>query len=338
MSRRLFCALVCCASAATFLCLGFSSAQAASSGSLTIAPVGVDQISVSGTGVYDCASTGNSYCGWFPDVTEVLAGQPCVTDPIEYVGDLTESPTASFAYNFSPYNWTYGQTAQPGIRLCLYVNYPSYQSVLVAQADYTPPAPTPSPAPTPTDPTRHIETLSQGEAKAGLRTLLRHRYGRKFTRGTGYHANCHRLSRLRMKCKASWNYNGKWRVTATARATATTLHWTFHTSHHTHSTPAPTSPGPAPTPPSGGGFCDTHPGIPNFNNGTGYIVQCNDGMWSHSGGKQGACSGHGGVSGASASSSRPAVLSAMQLGMRERYTTRARLRNAQTERQVLGTR
>ena len=35
--------------------------------------------------------------------------------------------------------------------------------------------------------------------------------------------------------------------------------------------------------------------IPNYPNGNGYAVQCADGMWSHSGGIQGACSGHGGV-------------------------------------------
>jgi hypothetical protein len=35
--------------------------------------------------------------------------------------------------------------------------------------------------------------------------------------------------------------------------------------------------------------------IPNYDNGTGYRVQCADGMWSQSGGRPGACSYHGGV-------------------------------------------
>ncbi len=35
--------------------------------------------------------------------------------------------------------------------------------------------------------------------------------------------------------------------------------------------------------------------IPNYDNGRGYRVQCADGMYSKSGGIQGACSGHGGV-------------------------------------------
>ena len=35
--------------------------------------------------------------------------------------------------------------------------------------------------------------------------------------------------------------------------------------------------------------------IPNYENGNGYRVQCNDGMYSQSGGIQGACAGHGGV-------------------------------------------
>jgi hypothetical protein len=35
--------------------------------------------------------------------------------------------------------------------------------------------------------------------------------------------------------------------------------------------------------------------IPNYDQGTGYRVQCADGMYSHSGGRPGACSHHGGV-------------------------------------------
>jgi hypothetical protein len=49
-----------------------------------------------------------------------------------------------------------------------------------------------------------------------------------------------------------------------------------------------------PPAPQGGGFCSTHTCIPNFDNGTGAIVQCQDGEWSHSGGEPGACSHHGG--------------------------------------------
>lgn len=41
-------------------------------------------------------------------------------------------------------------------------------------------------------------------------------------------------------------------------------------------------------------FCTTHSCIENFPNGDGYIVQCSDGEWSHSGGLSGACSDHGG--------------------------------------------
>jgi hypothetical protein len=44
-------------------------------------------------------------------------------------------------------------------------------------------------------------------------------------------------------------------------------------------------------------FCQRHRCIPNFYNGHGSIVQCRDGMWSHSGGRPGACSHHGGVRG-----------------------------------------
>jgi hypothetical protein len=55
--------------------------------------------------------------------------------------------------------------------------------------------------------------------------------------------------------------------------------------------PAITSP-PSGTPPA---FCTTHQCIPSFSEGTGTIVQCADGQWSHSGGRPGVCSRHGGV-------------------------------------------
>lgn len=41
-------------------------------------------------------------------------------------------------------------------------------------------------------------------------------------------------------------------------------------------------------------FCSYFDCIPNFPNGTGYVVECNDSMFSHSGGRQGACSYHDG--------------------------------------------
>jgi hypothetical protein len=68
--------------------------------------------------------------------------------------------------------------------------------------------------------------------------------------------------------------------------------------------PSP-SPSPSPAPTSEAGFCDTHACIENFDNGGGYIVQCNDGMWSHSGGLPGACSYHGGESGNTYTGSDP---------------------------------
>jgi hypothetical protein len=45
---------------------------------------------------------------------------------------------------------------------------------------------------------------------------------------------------------------------------------------------------------SGSDFCSTHDCIGDWQNPSGYIVQCADGTWSHSGGESGACSWHGG--------------------------------------------
>jgi hypothetical protein len=81
-------------------------------------------------------------------------------------------------------------------------------------------------------------------------------------------------------------------VTEVITPTVTTLAQP-ETLPHPQTLPPTTSvavvPGPQPS------FCDTHDCIPNFDNGTGSIVQCADGMWSQSGGRPGACSHHGGV-------------------------------------------
>jgi len=41
-------------------------------------------------------------------------------------------------------------------------------------------------------------------------------------------------------------------------------------------------------------FCNYFNCIPNYPNGTGYVDECSDGTYSHSGGRPGACSHHGG--------------------------------------------
>ena|SRR5947209_8738595 len=50
-------------------------------------------------------------------------------------------------------------------------------------------------------------------------------------------------------------------------------------------------------------FCHSHDCIGDFNNVRGYIVQCGDGSWSHSGGLQGACSHHDAEAGVTATDS-----------------------------------
>jgi hypothetical protein len=86
-------------------------------------------------------------------------------------------------------------------------------------------------------------------------------------------------------------------VTTTTPATTVTI---IHTATQS-SAPAPVAPSAAAIEGPGSfshatdtQFCSTHTCIENFPNGSGYIVQCVDGEWSHSGGRSGACSDHGG--------------------------------------------
>lgn len=59
------------------------------------------------------------------------------------------------------------------------------------------------------------------------------------------------------------------------------------------------------TPPD---FCDTHTCIGDWQKEAdegGYVVQCNDGAWSHAGGLRGACSWHGGESSSTDTTGNP---------------------------------
>ena len=63
----------------------------------------------------------------------------------------------------------------------------------------------------------------------------------------------------------------------------------------TRATPsAASTPTSAPATSTPANFCTTHQCIASFGEGHGTIVQCADGEWSHSGGRPGVCSRHGG--------------------------------------------
>jgi hypothetical protein len=58
------------------------------------------------------------------------------------------------------------------------------------------------------------------------------------------------------------------------------------------------------------GFCDRHHCVSGFEEGLGRVVRCVDGYYSHSGGRSGACSHHGGVRGTTqfGASDRPSAI------------------------------
>ena len=155
MRARKLAAIALAAAAVTLVAAG--SASAASTGQLTAAAAGANQVHVTGSATYDCAETGNIYCGWFPTLAQVGAGETCANTPLLWVGTSSEQPTQAVDRTFTPYGW-YG-SQQAAFKLCLYVNYPSYQERLVAETVYTPPPPSapapvsPAPAPVAATPT-----------------------------------------------------------------------------------------------------------------------------------------------------------------------------------------
>lgn len=79
-------------------------------------------------------------------------------------------------------------------------------------AQVSPGAPVTATAPT--------AALSVREAQGVVRSALRRRYGRRFTRGRGYRRSCSRQSLLRARCWVSWRYgSSSYRGTVSVVAT-----------------------------------------------------------------------------------------------------------------------
>lgn len=259
-----------------------------------------------------CFSDGSGICGWYPVAWQVPSTQACGAEDsnnLTYVGDFWDVPGTQTGSDFF-----YPQYSP--LRLCLEASSVN-GDYLVADAVYAPSTAPPTTSPPPAQlpvaqppvaqpPAPAVETLALSEAKSAVRVALRRKFGSRFAHRSRYRAVCGRLSRIRFRCHASWNHRGHWKATVTVWGGVQNgeqyVYWRISGIHRPSKR--------RPSAPPSRNFCDTHTCIPNFDNGTGYIVQCNDGEWSHSGGRPGACSGHGGVSAASASvrSDRSAAL------------------------------
>ncbi|HET6871034.1 MAG TPA: hypothetical protein VFH80_34300 [Solirubrobacteraceae bacterium] len=232
-------------------------------------------------------------CIWFGTATEQDGGGSCPTYPgidTIWVGPIEDGlGTYSWPYSFTP------DVSAGSISVCVYV-----EDQLVGAGTFTfPPAPPPQAGASP--------RLTFIAARNALRHALTRRYGS----ARGLALSCSRLTDTRVRCQVRFNRAGRhWSGTATARLSGQWIYMTWHVAP-TQATPPPpppptTSPSTNPSPAVEGPgsyshttdsqFCATHVCIANFPNGRGYIVQCTDGEWSHSGGLQGACSDHGGES------------------------------------------
>ena len=253
-------------------------AQAASSGSLTGVLVGASTgyaapVSMTGAVGYDCA--GQGYCGWFPEVYTVDAGQPCSTAHLVWVGTLTTAPSATFGPSYTAFT-----SVAKSETACLYIY--AGGEVNVAQASYdVPGAPAPaSPAPTTpvttpptstTGPATDVTPLSIADARANLTGILRTKFAGHFANHRSFKRDCYRLTTQKVRCRVRWNH-GQWRYAGavdmrndpedpenTILYTNTIRRKRLHAapSKRPPSTPAPTAPTPtSPTPSQTSPTCD----------------------------------------------------------------------------------
>jgi hypothetical protein len=296
-------------------------------GTISTPVVSADGASVTAqvTMASSCVTVGD-YCGFFPEVTTVALSEPCspqITGSA-WVGPVLFSSVGSPGETLPPTiaAWREWPTLYSGgKRACLYA-YSGGTESLVAETTYvvpTPPAPSvyvpPVVTTTPTTPAAPVSTttvtvpipglpfLSRTDGVEETRRYVKRKYGHRWSLGRGRVVRCPvRSSDAQLGCYAVWRY----RTSVLSKSIVLTekRDGSFVVSRDFASAPAqtqtvrlPSTTTPAATTtPSPDDFCSTHICIPNYDNGTGTTVQCSDGTYSHSGGKQGACSHHGGVS------------------------------------------
>jgi hypothetical protein len=105
--------------------------------------------------------------------------------------------------------------ADKPFKLCLYLNWQTQQSLL-AQSTYAPKSTKPaSTKPAKTKP--HVPTVTRGAAQRYLAIALNRRFSNSWSNRAGGRIQCHRLTRVRMKCTAQWaigdsSYSGTARI------------------------------------------------------------------------------------------------------------------------------
>jgi hypothetical protein len=271
-------------------------------GSISVPAVSADGGTITAQITVSAQCVAPEYCGFFPVVTTVPDAQPCayVITGSSWVGNLSlygatnPSVTAVAAWSEWPTLYSGGK------RACLYA---MSDGTLVAETTYQVPAPPPPPVyatpvytpPVYTSPVSYVapQTLGYNEAVRVARSWMSRKYGRRWRQGHGRVVRCPvRTTAAQIGCYAVWVYRShvySRTIVITESPTQYTVTGTFYSAPAQPSAPA-----------SSTDFCTTYVCIPNYPYGTGTTVQCADGTYSHSGGKQGACSYHGGVARGSA--------------------------------------
>jgi hypothetical protein len=269
-------------------------------GSISVPAVSADGSTVTAQITVSAQCTGSEYCGFFPEVTTIPDTQPCanVITGSTWVGSVS-NPSVSATATWSEWPTLYSG----GKRACLYAES---DGVLVAETTYQVPAPPPPPTYTPptytppaytptytppaaTSPTSYGagQHLGHNEALHVTRSWMSRTYGRRWRHGHRRTVRCPvRTSPAQVGCYAVWIYG--------SHVYSKSIVITEEETRYTISRDFPSAPPQSDGTTTSTDFCSTHVCIPNFPYGTGTIVQCADGTYSHSGGKQGACSHHGG--------------------------------------------
>ena len=302
MSRR-FAGMVVALAVAVLSCCAATAHAKTYQGSIGTPVVGADGTSVSAPVSMTAICAPTEYCGFFPVVTTVPDSQSCspAITGSTWVGTLVSSPLLpstptppSMAATATWYEWP--TLYAGGKRACL---YSGTDEVLVAQTTYAVPAPpmptpyqpvapVPASAPVPTAQAPLAQSLGNGEAITVARRWMKQSYGRRWSRGLHRVARCPvRSSSAQIGCYAVWTFK--------TRVYSRSIVITETETKYLISRDFTSAPPQAVSAPASGDFCATHVCIPNYPNGTGSTVRCRDGSYSHSGGRQGACSHHGGV-------------------------------------------
>jgi hypothetical protein len=149
-----------------------------------------------------------TYCGYYLIVSSVPQGGACRPDSLAWVQPGIYDHNQGQVPQSGHVSWNEHATSAPQAKTaCLYTG----DRVLIGFVNYTVPGTAPASTPAPTSSSNAtVPPLTIADARANLTSILRDKFGGRFSSRRNFKRDCYRLTTQKVRCRVRWDH-GSWR-------------------------------------------------------------------------------------------------------------------------------